>query len=239
MVRRLRLFTRARHSALRVCTSVLFIQKRLGLLKQVRTDLFECARASKLAHPNDILVERQKRGTGPRLEIKLANDIATLVYLLKNGITVPRTLLRNGKKSHEYFTSARNKQSTIANDSISSANGISQPSTDCQPNAPDNAPENVHCSQISCMEVVQNNTSTLQSQCDVSHPSAGGQPNAPDNMHCGEHSQISCIQVVQNNTSTLQPQCDTCGVAVDHYDASTSQILLSPCRLMVSLLLLN
>jgi hypothetical protein len=74
----------------------------------------------------------------------------------------------------------------------------------------------------------QNNTSTLQSQCDISQPSSGGQPNAPDNMHCGEHSQISCIQVVQNNTSTLQPQCDTCGVAVDHYDASTSHRYSNP-----------
>ena len=60
-------------------------------------------------------------------------------------------------------------------------------------------------------------------QMTLSQPSADGQPNAPDNAHCGEHSQTSCMEVVQNNTSTLQSQCDTCGVAVDHYDASTSQ----------------
>ena len=60
-------------------------------------------------------------------------------------------------------------------------------------------------------------------QMTLSQPSADGKPNAPDNTHCGEHSQISCMEVVQNNTSTLQSQCDTCGVAVDHYDASTRQ----------------
>ena len=41
------------------------VQKPLGLLKQIRTDVFECARASKLAHPNDILVPSEKRYHSP------------------------------------------------------------------------------------------------------------------------------------------------------------------------------
>lgn len=85
----------------------LLIPKPLGLLKQVRSDLFKVAMARNLVHRNDILVQRQKRSMGPRLEIKLANDIAMLIYNLKNNVQVPRSLIRNGKKSSEYFTSAR------------------------------------------------------------------------------------------------------------------------------------
>ena len=42
----------------------------------LKPDLFVVARANNLAHSDDLLVQRQKRGTGQRLESKLANDIA-------------------------------------------------------------------------------------------------------------------------------------------------------------------
>ena len=109
------------------------VHKPLGLLKQVRTDLFEYARACKLAHPNDI-VQRQKRGTGPRLEIKLANDIDTCIPSEKR-YHIPRTLLRNGKKPQEclHQPGINNLESEMTQ--FLAQMTLSQPSADGQPNA--------------------------------------------------------------------------------------------------------
>ena len=81
-------------------------------LQDMRVKLFETAREEGLAHPKDILVKRLKRAVGPSLGTKYANDIADLCYALRNEQLVPRTLLKNGKRSAAAFIAARSRVSS-------------------------------------------------------------------------------------------------------------------------------
>ena len=78
----------------------------------MRVKLFETAREKGLAHPKDILVKRLKRAIGPSLGTKYAIDIADLCYALRNEQLVPRTLLKNGKRSAAPFIAARSRVSS-------------------------------------------------------------------------------------------------------------------------------
>ena len=68
-------------------------------LRTLRMDLFASAKASGLVHPKDILVKCLKRAIGPSLADKYATDISDLCYALRNKELIPRTLLKNGKRS--------------------------------------------------------------------------------------------------------------------------------------------
>ena len=66
-------------------------------LKLLREKLFAEAKERCLCDKKDELVMRQRRARGPTLKVKYAGDSTELIYLLKNRLPVPRTLLKNGK----------------------------------------------------------------------------------------------------------------------------------------------
>ena len=68
-------------------------------------------RASGLVHPKYILVKRLKRAIGPSLADKYATDISDLCYALRNKELIPRTLLKNGKRSAATFVASRARDS--------------------------------------------------------------------------------------------------------------------------------
>lgn len=76
-------------------------------LKTLRTELFNSAKTAGLVHPKDDLVRCLKRAVGPPLVVKYATDIAELCYALKHHRPVPRTLLKNGKRSATTFIASR------------------------------------------------------------------------------------------------------------------------------------
>ena len=79
-------------------------------LEAARTQMFEEAKRMELAHPKDILVKRMKRAIGPPLRKKYALDVAELIYVVKNNQPVPRTLLKNGKRSATAFADSRDRR---------------------------------------------------------------------------------------------------------------------------------
>ena len=52
---------------------------------------------------------RLKRAVGPTLATKYATDIADLCYAIRNEELIPRTLLKNGKRSATFFLASRSK----------------------------------------------------------------------------------------------------------------------------------
>ena len=97
-------------------------------LRDLRIQLFESVKASGLAHPNDNIVKRLKRAVGLSLAEKYAADIADLCYALRHKQPVPRTLLKNGKRSAAAFISSRLRDSPSGQ--TSQANDPSPQSTD-------------------------------------------------------------------------------------------------------------
>lgn len=217
-------------------------QKPSELLKQVRSELFEVAKVNGLAHCNDVLVHRLKRATGPRLETKLANDIALLIYNLKNHFIIPRTLLRNGKKSQQYYVSTRNARLPNryqVNSSIQSTI-MKSCSSAVRENHPDNGspagagqcetPVNAQSSETTDGE---NNTLSTQHHqndtCFVSETPANVQSSETTD---GESHTLSTHHY-QNNTCSvsreLQPMNCTCSLSPQHEtitvssDANTNQ----------------
>ena len=80
-------------------------------LRGMRVKLFETALDNGSAHPKDILVKRLKRAVGPTLATKYPADIADLCYAIRNEQLVPRTLLKNGKRSAAAFLASRSRNS--------------------------------------------------------------------------------------------------------------------------------
>ena len=78
-------------------------------LRDMRVKLFDTALNMGLAHPKDVLVKRLKRAVGPTLVTKYANDIADLCYAIRNEHPLPRTLLKNGKRSASVFMASRSR----------------------------------------------------------------------------------------------------------------------------------
>lgn len=76
-------------------------------LADVRVCLFEEAKGTGLVNRNDVLVRRLKRAIGPSLSKKYADNVADIVYYVKNYQSLPRILLRNGKRSTAAYNSPR------------------------------------------------------------------------------------------------------------------------------------
>ena len=76
-------------------------------LRNLRTMLFDGAKTAGLAHSRDVLLRRLKRAVCPPLPTKYATGITDLCYALKNRQPVPRTLLKNGKRSATAFITSR------------------------------------------------------------------------------------------------------------------------------------
>ena len=77
-------------------------------LRGMRVKLYETALDNGLVHPKDILVKRLKRAVGPTL---VTADIADLCYAIRNEQLVPRTLLKNCKRSAVAFLASRSRNS--------------------------------------------------------------------------------------------------------------------------------
>ena len=73
----------------------------------IREELFKSAATSGLTTGGDVLVSRRDTRKNP-LRHKLADDITSLLYCLKNNSKVPRSLLKNRKQSKSYLESSRN-----------------------------------------------------------------------------------------------------------------------------------
>ena len=75
----------------------------------IREELFWSAVTSGLTTGGDVLVSRRDTRKNP-LRHKLADDITSLLYCLKNNSKVPRSLLKSGKQSKNYLESSRNSE---------------------------------------------------------------------------------------------------------------------------------
>ncbi len=78
-------------------------------LKCIRFTLFLEAKENGLTHPRDVPVGRRDNATNP-IHGKLAADIWTLSNAILNNLDVPRTLVKNGKKSIAGLDQWRNSQ---------------------------------------------------------------------------------------------------------------------------------
>ena len=90
----------------------------LHVLMSLREDLFAEALSQGLSSEGDALVARRDSRKKP-LYIKLADDIVSLLICIKNGSILPRTLLKNGKRSKEYLNASRNVEAKISQESSS------------------------------------------------------------------------------------------------------------------------
>ena len=95
-------------------------------LENLRVELFRSASLSGLATDGDALVSRRDTRKSP-LRHKLADDITTLLHCLKNNSKVPRSLLKNGKRSADYLESSR--QSELTSSQAFSTTASSPPPT--------------------------------------------------------------------------------------------------------------
>ena len=78
-------------------------------LREMRVNLFDTALNMGLAHPKDVLVRRLKWANGPTLATKYVTDIADLCYAIRHEELIPRTLLKNDKRSATFFLASRPK----------------------------------------------------------------------------------------------------------------------------------
>ena len=84
----------------------------LDLLFSLREELFKQTLSQSLVCDGDVLVSRRDSKRKP-LGTKLAEDIVSLIGCIKNGVDVPRTLLRNGKRSRKYFDSQKDVDASM------------------------------------------------------------------------------------------------------------------------------
>lgn len=78
----------------------------ISMLKNCRLELFEEAVTGKLADPRDSLVNRINSAIRP-LNLKLAEDIWTLLIAVENNAQIPRSILKNGKRSLSQLQESR------------------------------------------------------------------------------------------------------------------------------------
>ena len=78
-----------------------------GHMVSIRNDLFLEAKGAGLATAGDALVMRKKTNGGKSVGEKHASDIALLVRSIKDNAAIPRTLLRNGKRSISEFAASQ------------------------------------------------------------------------------------------------------------------------------------
>ena len=95
--------------ALNVSKSVFIEQLRtrsISVLLGIRKSAFSKAISAGLANPKDILVGRKESAINP-LNIKLSEDIWTIMHSIRNDTIIPRTLLKNGKRSKQEYEEPR------------------------------------------------------------------------------------------------------------------------------------
>ena len=87
----------------------------ISQLLSIRDDLFTETANQGLTYDGDTLVSRKGSGKKP-LNLKLAEDIICLLSCIKNESTVPRTVLKNGKRQKEYLDASRRANLTLSQD---------------------------------------------------------------------------------------------------------------------------
>ena len=90
-------------------------------LSGLRTCLFEEARALSLTDPNDVLVNRKGSTLRPKSFV-IAEDILTVAVSIQNQQKIPRTTMRNGKRSIQDLSSWRSSQECLTQVENASAN---------------------------------------------------------------------------------------------------------------------
>ena len=90
------------------CTNALFTLS-LDDISELRIRLFEEARSLLLTEPCDVLVNRKGSALRPK-SFALVSDILTLATSIHDRIEVPRTLLRNGKRSIQDLSTWRSSE---------------------------------------------------------------------------------------------------------------------------------
>ena len=85
-------------------------------ISHIRTVLFDEAVEARLVDDGDALVMRKKTNGGKSVKQKHVSDIWQLVRSIRNKVRVPRTLLRNGKRSKRELcaSQARHKASAVS-----------------------------------------------------------------------------------------------------------------------------
>ena len=83
----------------------------LSQLLTIRSDLFSEAANLGLTSEGDELVSRRDTRKNP-LNKKFADDVIALMFCLKNESAVPRSLLKNGKRSKSYLEASRYANTT-------------------------------------------------------------------------------------------------------------------------------
>ena len=99
-------------------------QQKVGGL---RSSLFAEAVAKGLADVGDSLVGREKVGGGRTVKQKYVEDVWTIVGSIKRCEAVPRTLLKNGKRSKEAWQQSQARQREAGNQ-ITTNSDVSIPS---------------------------------------------------------------------------------------------------------------
>ena len=83
-------------------------------LADIRLCLFEEATCADLVNSKDVLVRQLKRAVGPPLSKKYADDVADIIYCIKNCQNLPRVLLKNGERSAAAHNSARERRPSVS-----------------------------------------------------------------------------------------------------------------------------
>ena len=83
-------------------------------LADIPLRLFEEAICAGLVNSKDVLVRRLKRAVEPPLSKKYADDVANIVYCIKNCQNLPRVLLKNGKRSAPAYNSAPEQRPSVS-----------------------------------------------------------------------------------------------------------------------------
>ena len=95
----------------------------------MRDALFAEAREANLISEGDALVQRRKTNGGRSVRQKLVSDIQQLVCSIRSKATVPRTLLKNGKRSKAELRVSQARHSQSERATIHTANFLGSDST--------------------------------------------------------------------------------------------------------------
>ena len=101
----------------------------------LREELFKQALALNLAFDSDSRVSRRDSKKKP-LGIKLAEDVVSLIGCVKNSQDVPRSLLKNGKRSREYLDSQRKTEATLTSEPSGTPQNVPSPTPPVPPSQP-------------------------------------------------------------------------------------------------------
>ena len=150
-------------------------------MKTLREELFN---ASKKQNLTDVLVNRRDTVADP-VRKKLIEDIFNLDRCIKNKETIPRTLLKGGKRSKEDFEAIRNKNTQpllvapsvlvpsngTTDDATSSSTEITRPSMSRNSCSSSPAPQNVLQQEIHTlrkeMDTIKSSLTSIQSRMDT------------------------------------------------------------------------